>query len=558
MVEFILPELGENVQSGDVVAVHISVGDTVEKDQIVLEIETDKAVIEVPSSIEGTVTKILVKEGDTAEPGQPVFAVESTTLNEPAPSIPLTNPAPEPPVVEDVAPSPVEPETPPSPTEPSDFIFELPELGENIVAGDVVSVPVEKGTQVEKNQSVLEVETDKAVLDVPAPVSGTVLKIMVKPGDKVSPGQPVMIFSAFVPVAEPQISHKADPAPATPPPSPAPSSAPAATPSPPKNVPLPPTPAPNGKRGRVPAAPSVRRIAREIGVDITEVAGTGPGGRITMTDVKNYSRQKHVERVEVERQLAERPAAGGGFVQKPLPDFSKWGEIDRQPMSNVRRVTAEHLSYAWYAPHVTQFDKVDITELEALRKKYAPRAEAAGGKLTITAILLKFVAAALKAFPQVNASVDMEAHEIIYKKYYHIGVAVDTPRGLLVPVIRDVDKKNIIELSVELKELSERARNRKTSLDELQGGTFSITNLGGIGGTAFTPVVNSPEVAILGISRGQMEPRWNKAEAKFEPRLMLPLSLSYDHRVVDGADGARFIRWLAEALENPFLSILEG
>ena len=554
MVEFILPELGENIVAGTVVSVLIAEGDTVETGQPVLEIETDKAVLDVPSSIAGKVTKVLVKEGDTVQPGQVIFAVEATVLNDPAPGIPPVDTVAEEKETEPEKPAAkIAEETPPPPAEPADFIFELPDLGENIVAGTVVSVPVEKGAHVEKDQPVLEIETDKAVLDVPAPVSGTVLKIMVKEGDTVSPGTPVMVFSAFVPVAEaPKPTPAPEPEPVTPPPA-APAEKPVAAP-----VTPPPPAIPAEKQSRVAAAPSVRRIAREIGVDITQVPGTGPGGRVTMTDVKNFSRQKHAERVQIEKQLAERPAAGGGFVQKPLPDFSKWGEIDRQPMNNVRRVTAEHLSYAWYAPHVTQFDKVDITELEAMRKKYAPRAEAAGGKLTITAILLKFVASALKAFPQFNASIDMETHEIIYKKYYHIGVAVDTPRGLLVPVIRDVDRKNVIQLSVELKEMSERARNRKTTMDELQGGTFSITNLGGIGGTAFTPIINSPEVAILGVSRGGFEPRWNKTSGQFEPRLMLPLSLSYDHRIIDGADAARFVRWLAEALENPFLSVLEG
>ncbi len=557
MVEFILPDLGENIVSGDVVSVMVATGDTVEVGQNVLEIETDKAVIEVPSSVAGKVTDVLVKEGDSVKPGQVIFTVEATILNEPAPTIPPVETAPPP---ADAAPAaakaePAE-ETPPPPTEPADFIFELPDLGENIVAGTVVNVPVEKGTHVEKDDTVLEIETDKAVLDVPAPVSGTVLKIMVKAGDTVSPGTPVMIFSAFAPVTETAAPAAAATEPVSLPEKPV---AAASQPSSPmQTLPAPPPIAPNGKQIHVAAAPSVRRIAREIGVDITQVPGTGPGGRITMTDVKNFSRRMHAERAEIEKQLAERPAAGGGFVQKPLPDFSKWGEIDRQPMNNVRRVTAEHLSYAWYAPHVTQFDKVDITELEVMRKKYAPRAEAAGGKLTITAILLKFVASALKAFPQFNASIDMESHEIIYKKYYHIGVAVDTPRGLLVPVIRDVDRKNVIQLSVELMEISERARNRKTKMDELQGGTFSITNLGGIGGTAFTPIINAPEVAILGISRGSFEPRYNKATGQFEPRMMLPLSLSYDHRIIDGADAARFVRWLAEALENPFLSVLEG
>jgi pyruvate dehydrogenase E2 component (dihydrolipoamide acetyltransferase) len=243
-------------------------------------------------------------------------------------------------------------------------------------------------------------------------------------------------------------------------------------------------------------------------------------------------------------------------MQGTLPDFEKWGAVERQPMSNVRRKTAEHLSQSWVAPHVTNHDLADITDLEALRKRYGGKAEAAGGKLTMTAIALKVVAGALKVFPQFNASVDMEKDEIVLKKYIHIGVAVDTERGLLVPVIRDVDRKNIVELSVELSVMAEKARNRKLGLEDMQGGSFTITNLGGIGGTAFTPIVNWPEVAILGISRGRKEPVF--VDGQFVPRLMLPLSLSYDHRLIDGADAARFLRWLAEAFENPFLLSLEG
>jgi pyruvate dehydrogenase E2 component (dihydrolipoamide acetyltransferase) len=240
-----------------------------------------------------------------------------------------------------------------------------------------------------------------------------------------------------------------------------------------------------------------------------------------------------------------------------LPDFSKWGNVERKPVRGVRRKTAEHLSAAWTTiPHVTQCDKADITGLEELRAKYGKRAEAAGGKLTVTAITLKVVATALKVFPQFNASIDMAREELIYKKYCHIGVAVDTDRGLLVPVIRDVDKKNIVEIAAELAQAAERARTKKTTLDEMEGGCFTITNLGGIGGTYFTPIVNHPEVAILGMSRAQMEPVY--IDGAFQPRLRLPLSLSYDHRVIDGADGIRFLRFIVEALEQPFVLALQG
>jgi pyruvate dehydrogenase E2 component (dihydrolipoamide acetyltransferase) len=241
----------------------------------------------------------------------------------------------------------------------------------------------------------------------------------------------------------------------------------------------------------------------------------------------------------------------------PLPDFAKWGEVERQAMSNIRRKTAEHLSMAWNTiPHVTQCEKADITSLEELRKKHSPAVEKAGGKLTVTAILVKVLAAAVKQFPQFNASIDMQADEIVLKKYVNVGVAVDTDRGLLVPVIRNVDQKNITQIAAEVQQAAVKARDRKLSLDDMSGGGISISNLGGIGGTYFTPIVNWPEVAILGVSRGHTEPVWTGKE--FEPRLMLPLSLSYDHRVIDGADAMRFLRWVADALEQPFLLALHG
>jgi len=287
-------------------------------------------------------------------------------------------------------------------------------------------------------------------------------------------------------------------------------------------------------------------------VDINQVQGSGAGGRISLEDVKRHARDLHAR-------LAGQQFHGA-LPSVTLPDFTKWGAVERQPMSNVRRATAERMTQSWVTiPHVTQFDKADITDLEQLRQRYdAQRAQSAEGKLTITAIVLKVVAAALKRFPQFNASVDMTTHEVIHKMYYHIGVAVDTDRGLLVPVIRHVDQKNILELSVELTQLAERARSRKTTLEEMQGGTFTITNLGGLGGTNFTPIINAPEVAILGLARSSMEPVYNDSTGQFAPRLMLPLALSYDHRLIDGGDGVRFLRWVVEALQQPFLLALEG
>ncbi|MEJ2104159.1 MAG: 2-oxo acid dehydrogenase subunit E2 [Ignavibacteriaceae bacterium] len=295
-------------------------------------------------------------------------------------------------------------------------------------------------------------------------------------------------------------------------------------------------------KGSAPAAPSVRRIARELGVDINKVPGTGPDGRISMDDVKAHVKKLMQGRAE---------AVGVGIKKEELPDFTKFGKVERVEMSKIREKTATHLSYAWaVTPHVTQFDKTDITEFEKDRKELSKQVEKQGAKLTVTAILIKIISEGMKKFPQFNTSIDMDNKEVIYKKYFNIGVAVDTEYGLLVPVIKNADQKNLIDISIELNTLAEKARSKKLSLEEMQGGCFTITNLGGIGGTYFTPIINSPEVAILGISRASYEPVYNK-EGNFEPRLMLPLSLSYDHRIIDGADAIRFLRWVCEALEEP-------
>ncbi|MBP1604680.1 MAG: aceF [Acidobacteria bacterium] len=457
----------------------------------------------------------------------------------------------------------------------------LPELGENVSGGDVLRVLVAVGETVARDQPVLELETDKATIEVPSPVAGRVQDVRVKEGDRIKVGDLVLVVDeaeggveagAGAPVrpaavtvqrvhAVPTSAGEAPPIPIEDKPGmleDALEEARAATPADVRRAPVVefsrPRAAGEGSEPRTlaPAAPSVRRAARELGVDVSQVTGSGPGGRISVDDVK-----MHVKRIMSSG--APRPAAAPhvGAARAPLPDFSAWGQVERRPMRAVRRKTAEHLSAAWTEiPHVTQFDKADITSLEELRHRYADRAADVGGKLTVTAIAIKVVATALKVFPQFCASVDMAAEEIIYKHYVHVGVAVDTERGLLVPVIRDADRKSIVQISVELSQVSERARANKLSLDDMQGGTFTITNLGGIGGTHFTPIVNHPEVAILGVSRSRIEPVF--IDGEFKPRQMLPLSLSYDHRVIDGADGIRFLRWVVEALEQPFLLSLEG
>jgi pyruvate dehydrogenase E2 component (dihydrolipoamide acetyltransferase) len=483
--------------------------------------------------------------------------------------------------------------------------FKLPELGENVHGGDVLRVLVKPGDSVKNDQPVLELETDKATVEVPAFSDGVVKEILVKEGDRVKVGQTILTLdaaegngaAAAKPEAQAVPSADAPQESQAPPAQPAPAqTAPATTAAPARQAeeetngaagleheqlmreralaqyagslpdggagaptstpppPVAPAPLPETRRAPVPASPSVRRLARELGVDIYAVPGTGPSGRISDDDVKAYAKSL-VTTAQAGAAAGATTAAMPGVAT--LPDFSKWGAVERTPMSGIRRKTAENMRNAWLTvPHVTQHDQADITALEQLRKQFAKQVEAAGGKLTVTAIALKVIAAALKVFPQFNASIDQARDEIVFKKFYHVGVAVDTDRGLLVPVIRDVDKKNIRELAIEMNQLAEKARNKKLTLEEMQGGTFTITNLGGIGGTNFTPIVNSPEVAILGMSRASFQPVYNGNG--FEPRLMLPLSLSYDHRLIDGADAARFLRWVARALEQPFLLALEG
>ena len=613
MIEFKLPALGENIEQGDLVRLMVAPGASVSAGQAVMELETDKAVVEVPSSVSGTVQEIRVKEGDKIKVGQVIFTVDGAEAKAtagtsagaaaaaPAPaqqkSVPQKTIQMEEnqPQHAEVAASPAPaaaqwaaaaatataaPASAASAATSEASEFKLPELGENISQGDLVRLMIAPGTKVSEGQPVMELETDKAVIEVPSSISGVVKEVKVKEGEKIKVGQVIFTLEGGAPA--PAETTRARNAPvehvsgqhgarlafqaairaegkteeqALPPDQPHPSETAAFS-----------MPTQLGKvagtehRQAIPAAPHVRRFAREVGVDIYEVKGTGPGGRINEDDVKMYAKTL-LSAAAAAATAAQAPPRAGHFAQPQLPDFGKWGKIERVSMRGVRRKTAAHLAESWNTiPHVTQHDRADITELEQLRARFAPKAEEAGGKMTVTAIALKVCAAALKVFPQFNASIDIEKEEIVYKQYISIGVAADTDRGLLVPVIREVDKKNIVELAVELSQLSKKARDKKLTPADMEGGTFTITNLGGIGGVGFTPIVNHPEVAILGLSRSRMEPEWieSKEGGKFEPRLILPLSLSYDHRLIDGADAARFLRWIAEAFEQPFLLSVQG
>jgi pyruvate dehydrogenase E2 component (dihydrolipoamide acetyltransferase) len=469
--------------------------------------------------------------------------------------------------------------------------FKLPDVGEGIESGTVVAVLVAEGDRIEVDQPVIELETDKAVVEIPSTVSGVVTKVHVSAHSEIRIGQVVLSVDApaagkagggEAPAAqrdeaaagrqaparaeeivdvdeeagEPDVDSRYDPrfdaaavdtreAGAT-------EGAPSATaPVAPGSAPVPSSR--NGRDGQrgnqIPAAPSVRRLARERGVDLAAVHGSGILGRISAEDV-------------------ERVASGGGApaaAQAPaapsvkLPDFTTWGEVERRPMSGIRKATVRSMTTAWASvPMVTHFDKADATDFESLRKRSKAIAEAAGVKLTPTAMLLKVVASALRKFPDFNASLDVERQEIVYKRYVNVGVAVDTEHGLLVPVVKHADRKSMLELAGELGALADRARARKLGPDDMSGGNFSISNLGGIGGTGFTPIVNPPDVAILGVSRSAYEPHWDAATERFVPRLVMPLALSYDHRLIDGASAARFLRSLCEAIEDPFRMVLEG
>lgn len=554
--EFKLPELGENIEAADIVNVLVKEGDFVKKDQGIVEIETDKATIEVPSSVEGKISKLFVKAGDRVKVGETIMVVEEETQET---TKTTESVAEEKNKVESQSAKKEEKKTEKKPAskpavsgEKKIVDFHLPELGENIESADVVNVLVKVGDVIQKDQGIIEIETDKATIEVPSTVSGKVIEVLVKAGEKAKVGQTIIkvetgdvsetkiVETKESEIIQEQKSEETRPEFIKQPTTEVKGELPKLHPM--EFVEQPPI-----LKGAAPAAPSVRRIAREIGVDINKVPGTGPGGRITMDDVKAYSKKLHESRAE---------GIGIGIKAEALPDFSKFGEVKKVEMSNIRKKTAEHLSYAWATiPHVTQFDKADITNLEKTRNELSKIVEKSGAKLTVTGILVKVVVEALKKFPQFNSSIDMEKKEIIYKNYFNIGIAVDTEHGLIVPVIKDADKKSLTQISVDMNLLAEKARTKKIGLEDLQGGCFTITNLGGIGGTYFTPIVNSPEVAILGVSRSSYEPVWN-GYGTFEPRLMLPLSLSYDHRIIDGADAIRFLRFIVESLEQPLKMLL--
>lgn len=536
-MDFRLPSLGEGIEGGTVTAVLVQPGDAVAAGQNVVSIETDKAAVDVPVEAAGTVQTVLVKPGDKVAVGAPLITLAggAKPAAAPAPAAPAASPPPPPAAV------PASPAA--APAASGDFV--LPSLGEGIEGGTVTAIQVKAGDTVKAGQTLASVETDKAAVDVPAEADAVVEAVLVKPGDKVVVGSKLFTLKGGAPAkAAPQQA----------------ASAPKVAQAPVAFVNAP--PASNGTatattaKVSVPAGPATRRLARELGVGLNEVKGSGRGGRVTLDDVKGF--------VKAERSRPKDSGSGGvvggvivnAFTLPPLPDFSKFGPVEVSDVATIRQTIAKNLTAGWRTmPMVTQHELADITELEAGRKRIVDALPKGAPKITMTVLAIKACVAALKEFPRFNSSYDMNAGKLILKKYFHIGIAVDTERGLVVPVIRDADKKSIRDLATEVATLAGKARDNKLAIDEMRGGTFTITNLGGIGGTAFTPIVNYPEVAILGLSKSAMQPIVK--EGSIVARLMMPLSLTYDHRVIDGADGCRFAVRLAQLFSDPLRLLME-
>jgi pyruvate dehydrogenase E2 component (dihydrolipoamide acetyltransferase) len=541
-----------------IIEIMVKVGDRVEKDQSLVTLESDKATMEVPAPFAGVIKELKVKVGDEVDEGAVIALVEAEG-DAPAAAAPKSEapkaaapqaaaPAPAP------APAPAAAKAPLASKSSGPVDVKVPDIGGKPVP--IIEIMVKAGDRVEKDQSLMTLESDKATMDIPAPSAGTIKELKVKVGDEVNDGHVIAILEGEGGEAA---SDDAQPAPSADKPGIAEAPAPApqreAAPAPAA------ADAPVGGAPRTPpvafdasvimpanapyASPAVRAFARELGVDVAQVKGSGRGGRIQREDISNYVKQ--VMTSGAAPSAGGTVAAGGGLNLLPWPkvDFSKFGEVEEKPLGRIPKISAANLSRNWaMIPHVTQYEDADITELEAFRKKLGE--ENKDLKITPLVFQIKAVVAALKKFPTFNASLDASGEKLTLKKYFHIGIAVDTPDGLVVPVIRDADKKGLLELAAELAEISKKARDKKLTANDMSGGCFSISSLGGIGGTAFTPIINAPEVAILGVSKAQMKPVWNGKE--FAPRLMLPLSLSYDHRVIDGALAARFAVYLATQL----------
>jgi pyruvate dehydrogenase E2 component (dihydrolipoamide acetyltransferase) len=557
-MDFRLPNLGEGIEGGTVTAVLVKPGDAVRPGQAVLSIETDKASMDVEADAAGTVDQVLVNRGDKVAVGAPVLRLSGGPRSgESAPKAPAAAAKPaEPPAA---APATAKPQAAAPAAGGAVSDFKLPNLGEGIEGGTITAVFVKPGDAVKAGQNVASIETDKAAMEVAAEADGTVEAVHVKPGDKVAIGGKLLaIKGGAAPAAarsEPRAaeSAKSQAAPAER----APAYSSNGSGSNGNGTATATATALATRAADIPAGPATRKLARELGVALAEVRGSGRGGRVTLDDIKGFVKTER----QRTREAGGAPAAAGGvivnaFALPPLPDFSKFGPVEVAEVPTIRQTIAKNLTVGWRTmPMVTQHELADITELEAGRKRIVESLPKGSPKVTMTVLAIKACVAALKEFPRFNSSYDMNAGKLVLKKYFHVGIAVDTERGLVVPVIRDADRKSIRDLAAEVATLAAKARDNKLAIDEMRGGTFTITNLGGIGGTAFTPIVNYPEVAILGLSKSAMQPVVR--DGQVVARLMMPLSLTYDHRVIDGADGCRFAVRLAQLFSDPLRLLME-
>ena len=533
-----IPDLG-GAESVEVIELCVSAGDTVEQEDSLVVLESDKASMDVPSPVDGSVVKYLVAEGDTVKVGDPIAEVETAAAEStPEPVAEVVEPEP---IVAEAAPEPaavVEAPVAASEATTSEQVALVPDIGSDDKV-ELIEVSVAVGDQVEEGDTLVVLESDKATMDVPSTLSGTVVSMIAKEGDKLGTGDQVAVIEvtsggSAVSETEQTAEPQAPVEPAVVAPAPAAAEKPAAVSTP--------APAPVANdSSEIYAGPAVRMLARELGVDLSQVAGTGPKGRIQKDDVNSF--------VKSALQSGSSASGGAGIPQVPVTDFSQFGEIEMVKLSKIQKVTADNMQRNWLnVPHVTQFDDADITEMENFRKSLKAEGEKRGIKVTPVAFLIKAAAAALAANPEFNRSLAGDGENYVQKHYINIGMAVDTHRGLVVPVIKDADKKGIWEISSDVINMATLAREGKLKPNDMQGGCFTISSLGAIGGNGFTPIVNSPEVGILGVSKSQMKPIWDGSD--FQPRLMLPLALSYDHRVINGGDAGRFMTYLVKTLSD--------
>jgi pyruvate dehydrogenase E2 component (dihydrolipoamide acetyltransferase) len=547
-IEIKVPDIGD-YDAVPVIEVHVKPGDTINAEDALVTLESDKATMDVPSPQAGTVKEVRIKVGDNVAEGSVLVMLEPAGAGAAAPApAPAAAPAPAPAAAPAPAPAPAAAPAP-APAAGGGGIVEVkvPDIGD-YDAVPVIDIHVKVGDTINAEDALVTLESDKATMDVPSPQAGTVKEIKIKVGDNVAEGTLIVVLeaagaagAAAAPAAAPA------PAPAAAAPAPTPAAASAPAPAPASSAPAPAAQGVTGKAAH--ASPSVRKFARELGVEVSRVPGTGPKGRITQEDVQGFVKGVMSGSTAAPAAAAAAGGSGVGLDLLPWPkvDFTRFGEVENKPLSRIKKISGANLHRNWVMiPHVTNCDEADITDLEAFRVQLNKENEKSGVKVTMLAFMIKATVAALKKFPNFNASLDGD--NLVLKKYFNIGFAADTPNGLVVPVIKNADRKGVLEISQEMGELAKLAREGKLKPDQMQGGCFSISSLGGLGGTYFTPIINAPEVAIMGVCKSYMKPVWDGKQ--FAPRLTLPLSLSWDHRVIDGAEAARFNTYFAQLLAD--------